>query len=129
MAGSPHILIYLIIVLIVSPTIDAQAISKDGFVSILHKLCHSFCMNHLKDEDMCLTFCRFVQHIEENHGDEILEIYNKELDSAAVMFAMEDVVRFRRQNNVEDDHLIADTFLSSFKKQIELNKLYNKDEL
>jgi len=85
----------------------------------LKDLCHTKCLTKFKDDEICAEFCRFTKHIEEDHGAEILKLYeqmNTEDKGAILDYSMDDVVRWRFQSMIEDDHLMGATFMKSVVK-------------
>ncbi|KAL6050686.1 hypothetical protein QOT17_019661 [Balamuthia mandrillaris] len=85
----------------------------DLFEGLL-RVCSELCDDQLKDNDVCQDFCRFVEHIEAEHAEEIqttFETYGRKLAPAS--WAMQDTIRWRLQTNQEDLHALGDYFLES----------------
>jgi hypothetical protein len=70
----------------------------------------------IKDESFCKEFCRFTQHIMLQHGEKLIELHKEGLTNEPLEWAMDDVVRYRARNHIEDDHLVGEMFFESVYK-------------
>ena len=52
----------------------------------LHSTCKSKCQIVLKDDQICQEFCRFVNHIAEAHGEQLLKLTSEGLTKQPLVF-------------------------------------------
>ncbi len=45
---------------------------------MLHESCSRHCIHFFKEEAVCKKFCKFVDHIVEDHGDRIVRNWHDE---------------------------------------------------
>jgi len=107
------------------------AVSTSGRVSTskpldikasLHKRCSEACLPQLKLDEICTQFCEFVDHIYDEHGQDMIATLKSIADEhdfvtyeTAIQWAMDETVRFRRNTYSEDVHLLGDLFMTSVK--------------
>lgn len=56
---------------------QAAALNKDEVMQRVRQECATKCDMLLKNDDICNKFCRFVDHIEQAHGEKLVQELEK----------------------------------------------------
>mmetsp|Transcript_28409 Transcript_28409/g.40102 ORF Transcript_28409/g.40102 Transcript_28409/m.40102 type:complete len:129 (+) Transcript_28409:1-387(+) len=111
-------LLYLLIALLFQSSLT-HAYSKVNVKELeirLHKVCQTECMLKFKADDICYEFCNFVHHVVDSHEQELIQLFEVTSKFEPFEWAMSDVVRFRAEHHVEDEHILGTNFFSSISK-------------
>jgi len=101
---------------------------KEEVMKRVREECATKCDMLLKNAEICSKFCRFVDHIERAHGDKLAEELEKIPKFEVLEWAMDDVVRLRIKQGLEDEHRVGDLFFEFVTKWLRYAST-QKDEL
>jgi hypothetical protein len=96
---------------------------------MLKKKCLQSCEPQLKSEAICDNFCEFVDHIIDDHGQTMMDMWNHlehhDNYDTALEWSMDETVRFRKQTYSEDMHALGEYFMRAvqdYHKRLELEE-------
>eukprot|EP01104_Vermistella_antarctica_P012555 TRINITY_DN3664_c0_g1_i1.p1 TRINITY_DN3664_c0_g1~~TRINITY_DN3664_c0_g1_i1.p1 ORF type:complete len:140 (+),score=12.66 TRINITY_DN3664_c0_g1_i1:270-689(+) len=103
---APALLLCVWIVVNISGT---EAATNVDVISLVGELCHSKCLNVLKDPAICPDFCEFVHHLEVDHHRTVLEdFWTRTTDEhLPFQYAMDSIVRWKVRSKEDNEHHIA----------------------
>eukprot|EP01111_Echinosteliopsis_oligospora_P006436 TRINITY_DN2057_c0_g1_i1.p1 TRINITY_DN2057_c0_g1~~TRINITY_DN2057_c0_g1_i1.p1 ORF type:complete len:130 (-),score=25.51 TRINITY_DN2057_c0_g1_i1:51-440(-) len=126
-----HTTTLLICILLLMTSIYATPSEEEimHLAETLDKSCDEYCMNRIKDQQGCIIFCEFMDHVKKHDMHDIHALFVKAgRDSKTMQWAMDDTVAWKFQTKVDDDHDVADFFMDSVRKWIQYT-MSHKTEL
>jgi len=118
-----------LLILLISITICNAYLQQIEVITILETTCQERCLIKFKVNEICKSFCSFVDHVVSDHLPQI----QKEADSREQLeVAMEETVNIRIQSFIEDDakhqdHSLGDILIERMRNWKKFLK--PKDEL